>query len=82
MSSAPPVFSFRVKAGREAAIAMTLATELCRCATSLGGVETLLEHRQSQDGPDSNTPPDLVRISIGLEHPDDLIADLDQALSR
>jgi len=82
MSHGGAVFSFRVRAGREAAIATTLATQLCRCATSLGGVETLIEHRQSQDGVDSNTPPDLIRISIGLEHPADLIADLDQALTR
>jgi cystathionine gamma-synthase len=82
MEAGPAVFSFRVQAGREAAIALTQNTELCRCATSLGGIETLFEHRQSQDGLDSNTPPDLIRISVGLEHPDDLIADLDQALSR
>jgi cystathionine gamma-synthase len=82
MEAGGAVLSIRVRGGQEQAIAVTQATELCRCATSLGGVETLLEQRRSQDGADSNTPPDLIRISIGLEHADDLIADLDQALSR
>ena len=82
MEAGGAVLSIRVRGGRDKAIAVTQATELCRCATSLGGVETLLEQRQSQDGVDSNTPPDLIRISVGLEHPDDLIADLEQALSR
>jgi cystathionine gamma-synthase len=49
-------------------------------ATSLGGTETLVEHRASVEGPESRTPPGLLRLSIGLEHPDDLIEDLDQAL--
>ena len=49
-------------------------------ATSLGGVESLIEHRQSIEGPDTRTPETLLRLSIGLEHPDDLIADLDRAL--
>jgi cystathionine gamma-synthase len=45
-------------------------------------VESLLEHRASVEGPDSPTAKGLVRLSIGLEHPDDLIADLAQALER
>jgi cystathionine gamma-synthase len=49
-------------------------------ATSLGGVESLIEHRASSEGPGSLTPPELVRVSVGLEHPDDLIEDLAQAL--
>jgi cystathionine gamma-synthase len=49
-------------------------------ATSLGGTESLIEHRASVEGPESKTPPSLLRLSIGLEHPDDLIADLAQAL--
>jgi cystathionine gamma-synthase len=49
-------------------------------ATSLGGVESLIEHRATSEGPGSRTPQDLIRLSIGLEHPDDLIADLAQAL--
>ena len=49
-------------------------------ATSLGGTESLIEHRRSVEGPYSTTPETLLRLSIGLEHPDDLIADLDQAI--
>lgn len=51
-------------------------------ATSLGGVESLAEHRKSVEGPTSPVPDNLVRFSIGIEHPDDLIADLEQALAR
>lgn len=50
-------------------------------ATSLGGVESLIEHRASVEGPDTKTPQNLIRISVGLEHIDDLIADLAQALT-
>lgn len=50
-------------------------------ATSLGGVESLVEHRASVEGPDTKTPVNLLRLSIGLEHVDDLVADLKQALS-
>ena len=49
---------------------------------SLGGVESLIEHRAPVEGPDSPTPEDLIRISVGLEHIDDLLADLEQALSQ
>jgi len=49
-------------------------------ATSLGGVESLIEHRASMEGPHTRTPQDLLRLSIGLEHADDLVADLDAAL--
>jgi len=75
------MLSFRVKAGREAAVAATSRTKLFVNATSLGGPESLIEHRASSEGPRSTTPKELLRISVGLEHPDDLIADLDQALS-
>jgi cystathionine gamma-synthase len=50
-------------------------------ATSLGGPHSLIEHRASVEGPATLTPQNLLRLSIGLEHPDDLIADLEQALS-
>ncbi|MFC0861844.1 trans-sulfuration enzyme family protein [Sphaerimonospora cavernae] len=56
--------------------------ELFIRATSLGGVESLIEHRYTFEGPGSTSPKDMVRLSIGLEHPDDLIADLEQALER
>jgi cystathionine gamma-synthase len=49
-------------------------------ATSLGGTESLLEHRKSVEGPDSPTPDNLIRLSVGLEDVNDLIRDLDQAL--
>jgi cystathionine gamma-synthase len=51
-------------------------------ATSLGGAHSLIEHRASIEGPATRTPQNLIRVSIGLEHPDDLIEDLDQALKR
>src|SRR5690606_18022922 len=55
---------------------------LISVATSLGGVESLWEHRQSSEGPQSATPPNLVRLSIGIEHPEDLIEDIDQVLRQ
>jgi cystathionine gamma-synthase len=54
--------------------------KLFTTATSLGGVESLIEHRASSEGPGSTTPQNLLRVSVGLEHPDDLVADLAQAL--
>ncbi len=51
-------------------------------ATSLGGVESLAEHRKTVEGPTSPVPDNLVRLSIGIEHVDDLIADIDQALTQ
>jgi cystathionine gamma-synthase len=74
------VLSFEVTGGRERAMAVVAATRLFTRATSLGGVESLIEHRQSIEGPHSQTPAGLLRVSIGLEHVDDLIADLEQAL--
>jgi cystathionine gamma-synthase len=56
--------------------------ELFLRATSLGGVESLIEHRFTFEGPQSTSPRDMLRLSIGLEHPADLIADLEQALDR
>jgi cystathionine gamma-synthase len=68
-------------AGGEAeAMRVAARTRLFRRATSLGGVESLIEHRASIEGPDSATPRSLLRVSVGLEHPDDLLADLAQAL--
>lgn len=66
--------------GADAAMAVASRVQLFTRATSLGGVESLIEHRYSVEGPDSPTPPNLLRLSVGLEHPDDLIADLAQAL--
>jgi cystathionine gamma-synthase len=74
------VLSMEVPGGREAALAVTARVRIFTRATSLGGVESLIEHRASMEGPRSQTPQGLLRLSVGLEHPDDLIADLDQAL--
>lgn len=80
MSDFGGMLSFRVKGGREAALAVTGRLQLFTRATSLGGIESLIEHRASSEGPGSRTPQNLLRVSVGLEHPDDLIADLRQAL--
>ena len=74
------MLSLRVAGGRAAAIAVAGRLKLFSNATSLGGPESLVEHRASSDGPGSTTPDDLLRLSIGLEHPDDLLDDLLQAL--
>lgn len=74
------MLSFEVHGGAEAAIAVCARTELFVRATSLGGVESLIEHRASIKGEDPRTPKGLLRLSVGLEHPDDLIADLGHAL--
>jgi len=75
------VLSFCVHGGQNQAFAVVNAVQLFKRATSLGGVESLIEHRASIEGPHTVTPPSLLRLSIGLEHVDDLIADLAQALS-
>ncbi len=75
------MLSFRVKGGRDAAVRVASRVEIFVNATSLGGTESLLEHRASSEGPTSTTPQDLLRVSVGLEHPDDLIDDLRQALA-
>src|SRR6185436_1759863 len=80
MSAFGAMLSCRIRAGREAALRATARVRLFTRATSLGGVESLIEHRATSEGPASTTPQDLLRLSIGLEHPDDLIADLLQAL--
>jgi len=72
--------SVEVKGGAAAALAVVRRVRLFTAATSLGGTESLIEHRASVEGPESRTPPGLLRLSIGLEHAEDLVADLDQAL--
>jgi cystathionine gamma-synthase len=79
MSMFGGMLSFEAK-GREAAMQVAAKTEIFTRATSLGGVESLIEHRASIEGPGTTSPEGLLRCSIGLEHPDDLIEDLDQAL--
>jgi cystathionine gamma-synthase len=74
------MLSFCVVGGREEAFAVAAKLRYFTRATSLGGVESLVEHRASIEGPHSVTPQSLLRLSIGLEHADDLIEDLRQAL--
>ncbi len=76
------MLSLRVKAGEAAAIATAAKVRLWKRATSLGGVESLIEHRASVEGAGSPVPGDLLRLSVGLEDVGDLIADLEQALGR
>jgi cystathionine gamma-synthase len=73
--------SFEVHGGREDALAVAARCRVFTRATSLGGVESLIEHRASIEGPTTRAPEGLLRLSIGLEHSDDLIEDLDRALS-
>ena len=74
------MLSIRLEGGESAAIAAAARVELWKRATSLGGVESLIEHRASIEGAGSPCPPDLLRLSVGLEDPEDLFADLDRAL--
>jgi cystathionine gamma-synthase len=74
------MLSIRVKRGERAAIDAAARVELWKRATSLGGVESLIEHRASVEGAGSPCPPDLLRLSVGLEDPEDLYSDLDRAL--
>ncbi|HEY8382147.1 MAG TPA: aminotransferase class V-fold PLP-dependent enzyme [Microvirga sp.] len=74
------MLSIQVTGGEAAAIATAARVALWKRATSLGGVESLIEHRASIEGPGTPCPPDLLRLSTGVEDPDDLFQDLDTAL--
>jgi cystathionine gamma-synthase len=74
------MLSVQIRGGRAAAMALTNRLQLFTRATSLGGTESLIEHRASVEGPTTKAPENLLRVSVGLEHPDDLIEDLEQAL--
>lgn len=76
------LLSILVKGGQDAALAVAASVQLFMRATSFGGPHSLIEHRASIEAPGSQTPLNLLRLSVGLEHPSDLIADLDQALDR
>ncbi|HTD50022.1 MAG TPA: PLP-dependent transferase [Acidimicrobiia bacterium] len=76
------MLSLRIAGGEAAAIATAARLRVFVRATSLGGTESLVEHRASSEGASTPVPADLLRFSVGLEHPDDLIADLDQALDH
>jgi cystathionine gamma-synthase len=80
MSGFGAMLSIRVKGGEQAAIATAAQVQLWKRGTSLGGVESLIEHRASVEGAGSPCPPDLLRLSVGLEDLGDLYADLDEAL--
>ncbi len=74
------MLSFQVVGGQNAAMRVAARVRLFVRATSLGGTQSLIEHRASIEGPDSKTPDDLLRVSVGLENAEDLIDDLAQAL--
>ena len=75
------MMSILVRGGFAEAQKLCMRLKVIVPATSLGGVESLAEHRKAVEGPTSPVPDNLVRLSIGIEHPDDLIADLEQALA-
>ena len=74
------MLSILVRGGWEEAVSVASKVKLFKNATSLGGVESLIEHRASAEGPGSMSPKNLLRLTIGLEHPEDLLEDLMQAL--
>ncbi len=74
------MLSVQVRGGRDAAFAVAGKVRVFTCATSFGSTESLLEHRASVEGAATRAPDNLLRLSIGLEHPDDLVEDLAQAL--
>jgi cystathionine gamma-synthase len=74
------MLSLRLRGGEGEAKAFTARLKVFKRATSLGSVESLAEHRASVEGPGTLCPPDLVRLSVGIEHLDDLVGDIEQAL--
>jgi cystathionine gamma-synthase len=82
MSGFGGMLSFEVVGDRRRALAVAGGVRVFTRATSLGGTHSLIEHRASIEGPKSKTPQNLLRLSVGLENAEDLIADLDQALGR
>lgn len=75
------MFSVHVRGGKSEAIRLATRLELFRTATSLGGIESFVEHRATYEGDNPVTPQNLLRFSIGLEHVDDLLDDLARALT-
>lgn len=76
------MMSIELRGGREAALAMASKLQVFTNATSLGGCESLIEHRASVEGPNPRSPQNLLRMSVGLENADDLIEDLRQGLRK
>jgi cystathionine gamma-synthase len=74
------MLSIRLAGGAPHAIEVMQAVQVFKRATSLGGVESLIEHRRATEGPSSPVPDDLLRLSVGIEAAGDLVADLDAAL--
>ena len=75
------MLSFQVTGGEAGAMSVAAGVRLITRATSLGGVESLIEHRASVEGPGSRAPADLLRLSVGLEHAEDITTDLERALA-
>ncbi|MBB4304077.1 cystathionine gamma-synthase [Rhodobium orientis] len=75
------LLSFQIRGDAAATLAVAGRLELITRATSLGGVESLIEHRQSVEPPETGMPENLLRLSVGIEHVDDLIADLNNAFA-
>jgi len=82
MSGFGGMLSIQVKGGQKEAFKLAAGVKLFTHATSLGGAHSLIEHRASVEGAATRSPVNLLRLSIGLEHPDDLIEDLEQALQK
>ena len=82
MSAFGGMLSIQVKGGQAEAFRLAGGVRLFTHATSLGGPHSLIEHRASVEGPATKSPPNVLRLSIVLEHPDDLIEDLQQALKK
>lgn len=80
MKAPGAMVSFLVKGTKADTVRVASRVKVFTHATSLGGTESLLEHRKASEGPDSPTPDNLIRLSIGIENLQDLIHDLDQAL--
>jgi cystathionine gamma-synthase len=76
------MLSVLVKGNQETALRLASKLKLFKHATSLGGVESLIEHRKSVEGPSSATPENLLRISVGIENMNDLIHDFEQAFDK
>jgi cystathionine gamma-synthase len=75
------MLSIRLAGGAPHATAVMQAVQVFKRATSLGGVESLVEHRRATEGPSSPVPDDLLRLSIGIEAAVDLVTDLEAALA-
>jgi cystathionine gamma-synthase len=82
MSDFGAMMSVQVNGGRDATLNVASKLKIFTNATSLGGCESLVEHRASVEGSNPVSPQNLLRVSVGLEHPDDLIGDWQQALSQ